>query len=97
MNSDNLLECSVHTLPKPLLREFSHVFGEKHLQHRDESMDLEEDQMEILAIPTNQQAREDLVGVGENIEQEKDRLLNVVRDRRCLRLPFGNRCCELLE
>ena len=34
--------------------------------------------LRLLAIPTNQRAREDLVGVGDHIEQEKDRLLNVV-------------------
>ena len=36
--------------------------------------------MRLLAIPTNQRAREDLVAVGEHIEEEKDRLLNVVRE-----------------
>jgi hypothetical protein len=34
--------------------------------------------MELLAIPTNQKAREDLVAIGDHIEKEKDRLLNVV-------------------
>ena len=33
----------------------------------------------LLALPTNQRAREDLVAVGDHIEAEKDRLLNVVR------------------
>jgi Methylmalonic aciduria and homocystinuria type D protein len=32
---------------------------------------------EFLALPTNQRAREDLVGTGEKVELEKDRLLNV--------------------
>jgi hypothetical protein len=37
--------------------------------------------LELLAIPTNQRAKEDLVAVGEHIEREKDRLLNVVREK----------------
>jgi hypothetical protein len=74
--SSDLIECSVHNLPKPLLREFRHVFGENYLRDLDS---MEHDHWEILAIPTNQQAREDLVAVGDPIEFEKDRLLNVVR------------------
>ena len=74
-NSTDLIECSVHILPKTLLREFRHVFGENYLRDLD-SMD--HSQWEILAIPTNQQAREDLVAIGDPIEFEKDRLLNVV-------------------
>jgi hypothetical protein len=81
------IECSLHTLPKPLLREFQHVFGEKYLGNsgsRDgDSMMIADDEsssnLELLAIPTNQQARHDLVGVGDEIEEEKDRLLNCVR------------------
>ncbi len=69
-SSFDTIECSVHTLPKPLLREFRHVFGNVHQQNED---------MLLLAIPTNQRAQEDLVGVGDHVEQEKDRLLNVVR------------------
>jgi hypothetical protein len=45
------------------------VFGNVHQQNED---------MLLLAIPTNQRAQEDLVGVGDHVEQEKDRLLNVV-------------------
>lgn len=70
-SSDNGLECSVHTLPKPLMREFHHVFGDQYLHVGNGGG-------ELLAIPTNQHAREDLVGIGDHIEQEKDRLLNVV-------------------
>jgi hypothetical protein len=74
---DDPLEVSVHTLPKPLVREFRHVFAENYLAAADQ---MEEDStLEILAIPTNQQARKDLVAIGDGIEQEKDRLLNVVR------------------
>jgi hypothetical protein len=74
------LECSVHTLPKPLMREFHHVFGDQYLHVGAGG--------ELLAIPTNQRAREDLVAIGDHIEQEKDRLLNVVR---CVRLLFTSR------
>lgn len=72
----NALECSVHTLPKQLLREFKHVFGDQYLvpQHNNNH----DTKKELLAIPTNQRARQDLVAVGDHIEQEKDRLLNVV-------------------
>jgi len=86
------VECSVHTLPKPLLREFQHVFRDTYLRRPqeienstslsptgnsgyDESHQMK---MELLAIPTNQKAREDLVAIGDHIEMEKDRLLNVV-------------------
>ena len=82
---DDPLECSVHTLPKPLLREFYHVFGEKYLQ----DMPIQQgNQIELLAIPTNQQARRDLVAVGDDVELEKDRLLNVVRFFLILYLSF---------
>lgn len=71
------IECSVHTLPKPLMREFCHVFADKYLSAEC----LSQDGLEILAIPTNQHAIEDLVAVGDHIEREKDRLLNVVSQR----------------
>ena len=114
----NEIEVSVHTLPKPLLREFGHVFGEKYLtddiasggsagdiatndgmlanntvaataaaassssSSPDDAMEIDtnstKEQLELIAIPTNQKARHDLVAVGDEIEQEKDRLLNVV-------------------
>ena len=75
------IECSLHTLPKPLMREFKHVFAEKYL-NAETTMG---EEVEILAIPTNQHARHDLVAVGEEIEAEKDRLLNCVgRKRRSL-------------
>eukprot|EP00591_Stephanopyxis_turris_P009912 CAMPEP_0195518918 /NCGR_PEP_ID=MMETSP0794_2-20130614/13945_1 /TAXON_ID=515487 /ORGANISM="Stephanopyxis turris, Strain CCMP 815" /LENGTH=125 /DNA_ID=CAMNT_0040647965 /DNA_START=200 /DNA_END=573 /DNA_ORIENTATION=+ len=45
---------------------------------------------EILAIPTNQRARHDLVAVGDEIEQEKDRLLNVFLD-------FGSSFCKQIR
>jgi hypothetical protein len=70
------LEASVHTIPKPLMREFHHVFGESYLE---DVMEVGDKELELLAIPTNQQARRDLVAVGDEVEEEKDRLLNVVR------------------
>ena len=73
-NSGDVLECSVHTLPNALVREFHHVFAQKHLcQSRPGA-----EPLDLLAIPTNQRARMDLVNVGELVEQEKDRLLNTV-------------------
>ena len=75
--SADALECSLHTLPKPLMREFRHVFADKYLEHRPDSAATAEEP-QILAIPTNQHAREDLVATGDHVEAEKDRLLNVV-------------------
>jgi hypothetical protein len=69
------LECSLHYLPKPLMREFGHVFNDQYLKFGDQAGD---SPSRLLAIPTNQRAREDLVCVGDHIEREKDRLLNVV-------------------
>jgi hypothetical protein len=74
-DSSDALEVSVHTLPKPLLREFRHVFADKYLM-MNEGTTVEG--LVLLAIPTNQCAREDLVAIGDHIEAEKDRLLNVV-------------------
>lgn len=84
------IECSVHTLPKPLIREFRHVFGEKYQQDMDSMLEDGNNGFELLAIPTNQQAREDLVAVGDEIEFEKDRLLNVFLD-------FGKEICERIR
>ena len=91
--NDNI-ECSLHYLPKQLLREFNHVFNEEYLKFSSVSessgtaMDVDmadgigdnsnNGGLRLLAIPTNQRARADLVAVGDHIEQEKDRLLNVV-------------------
>jgi hypothetical protein len=68
------IELSVHTLPKPLQREFQHVFHERNLEIESFRSDGD---VEFLAIPTNQHAREDLVAMGAHVEQEKDRLLNL--------------------
>ena len=80
------LECSLHYLPKPLLREFFHVFNDEYLKFDTSSggdvamsdAAAAGSSLRLLAIPTNQRAREDLVAVGDHIEEEKDRLLNVV-------------------
>lgn len=63
------------------MREFSHVFNDSYLRFQDDAMAADGKRgadLHLLAIPTNQRAREDLVAVGDHIEAEKDRLLNVV-------------------
>lgn len=62
------------------MREFGHVFNEEYLKFTttDLSTSIGDTSLRLMAIPTNQRAREDLVAVGDHIEQEKDRLLNVV-------------------
>jgi len=90
------LECSVHDLPKTLLREFRHVFQDEYLKCplpmstvivKTESTT---EPSVLIAIPTNQKAREDLVAVGTHIEKEKDRLLNVF-------ISFGQDVCEKIR
>ena len=81
-NSTDSIEVSLHTLPKQLLREFRHVFTDEYLNFSldasaDAAMDTGGGNPVLLALPTNQRAREDLVGIGDHIEAEKDRLLNV--------------------
>lgn len=91
-NSTDSIEVSLHTLPKQLLREFRHVFRDEYLNFPpDASADAAMDtgtavhagsgggggNPVLLALPTNQRAREDLVAIGDHIEAEKDRLLNV--------------------
>jgi hypothetical protein len=92
--ADQLLECSLHTLPKSLKREFEHVFRGEYKNHSSrasrerstadtahvsEAVATENGAvLEILAIPTNQRARKDLVSFGDDVEAEKDRLLHVV-------------------
>lgn len=74
--SPNPLEYSIHTFPKKLMREFQHVFREECNSNIFNSASPSQN-YQLLAIPTNQKAREDLVGVGPHVEFEKDRLLNV--------------------
>jgi len=91
------IECSLHLLPKPLMREFSHVFHDEYLKFGSENSGDAvmsdaadaDSALRLLAIPTNQRAREDLVAVGDHIEQEKDRLLNVVSTISYYRLAWG--------
>lgn len=71
---NDFIEVSVHTLPKPLRREFQHVFQPESTIPKYN--DCNDDEWEVFAIPTNQRALHDLVKVGEEIEDEKDRLLN---------------------
>jgi hypothetical protein len=91
---DQLLECSLHTLPKSLKREFEHVFRGEYKNHSNKASREKStadathvsetvatkngELLEILAIPTNQRASKDLVSFGDDVEAEKDRLLHVV-------------------
>mmetsp|Transcript_23162 Transcript_23162/g.48437 ORF Transcript_23162/g.48437 Transcript_23162/m.48437 type:complete len:207 (-) Transcript_23162:284-904(-) len=92
------IECSLHLLPKPLMREFGHVFNDEYLKFGSDNSGDEvmsdaadaDSSLRLLAIPTNQRAREDLVAVGDHIEQEKDRLLNVF-------ISFGQYICDQLR
>ena len=70
-------------------REFDHVFGNNYLMGQKQE-DVPMEGMQLLAIPTNQRAREDLVNIGDHIECEKDRLLNVF-------MQFGASLCEKLR
>jgi|AntRauTorckE5430_2_1112549.scaffolds.fasta_scaffold68318_1 hypothetical protein len=68
------LEVHVCRCPRLVVRELEHVFP--HLaQATAESKD------SLLVIPTNQCSSVDLVKVGEAVETEKDRCLEVVRSR----------------
>jgi hypothetical protein len=62
------------------MREFGHVFNDEYLKFTTAELSTSsgDASLRLMAIPTNQRAREDLVAVGDHIEQEKDRLLNVV-------------------
>ena len=66
------------------MREFRHVFSDKYLITDGRV----EGGLELLALPTNQHAMFDLVAIGEHIEAEKDRLLNVVSHILVLFLVF---------
>lgn len=60
--ASSLIEVSVHQLSPPVVRELAVMFP---------SVDV----TDIIAVPTCQQAKMDLVQVGPHIESEKDRLL----------------------
>lgn len=64
------LEYSVHSVPKAHRDDVAAIFP---------GVDLDR----VLVVPTCQRAREDLVTVGEKVEQEKDRLLNTVSPCGC--------------
>ncbi|CAM9126866.1 unnamed protein product, partial [Phaeothamnion confervicola] len=72
------LEVSLHTCPRALLRELRYVFS------------VREDLAQCLAIPTNQHAVMDLVNVGDNVESEKDKLLNVF-------MKFARPLCDAIR
>jgi len=89
-SSLNGIECSIHTHPKALEREFRHVFGDEYLKRPLHSSDSSQKSLELIAIPTNQHATEDLVAIGDHIEKEKDRLLNVF-------IEFASEICQRLN
>ncbi len=62
---NNEIEVSVHSPSKFFIRELQHVFQSTALDN-------------VLAIPTMQRARMDLVSIGDDVETEKDRLLETV-------------------
>mmetsp|Transcript_39010 Transcript_39010/g.105660 ORF Transcript_39010/g.105660 Transcript_39010/m.105660 type:complete len:250 (+) Transcript_39010:129-878(+) len=72
------LEVSVCQCPKAMRRELKHVFTGKTVTD------------DWIAIPTNQHSEMDLVNVGDDVEFEKDRCLNVFMD-------FGKAICEQLR
>lgn len=69
-----LAQVSLHTCPRALFRELRHVFP---------GVDLDA----CLAVPTSQKADMDLVAFGDTVENEKDRLLNSVRQTRKTLVP----------
>ena len=60
------LECSVHRCPKALKRELERIFPDTEIGE------------DFLAIPTAQHAKMDLVRIGQEVEDEKDALLETV-------------------
>jgi hypothetical protein len=59
------MEMSAHTVTKSYMRELKHVFPSVNLD-------------KVIVIPTMQCSRQDLVQIGDRIEEEKDRLLEQV-------------------
>ena len=72
----NLLEVSVANAPRVLLRELKRVFPGIALKS-------------ATALLTCQHAAQDLVGIGDEIEEEKDRLLGVFHE-------FASHVCDKL-
>jgi hypothetical protein len=75
-SSSGEIEVSAHQCGKPFLREIENVIPGI-------------DSTALIAIPTMQHAREDLVKIGDNIEDEKDRLLETF-------MTFAKKICEKL-
>jgi len=76
------IEFSVHHCPKALFREAKFIFPP--------ILDSLNDETELVVIPTCQKALHDLVKVGPEIEEEKDRLLEVFID-------FAKNICTALR
>ena len=71
------MEISMHQCRAAYLREMQMVLPGKNLEN-------------LLCLPTMQHAREDLVKIGDNIEVEKDRLLENF-------MVFAKELCALIE
>jgi hypothetical protein len=69
-NENNDFQFSVHLCTKAVLRQLQHIFPDL--------LNSESIEPTIYAIPTLQHSKHDLVNIGEEIEQEKDRLLESV-------------------
>lgn len=61
------LDISAHTCPNRFIKELQYVFPNTDISN-------------VIAIPTMQFARNELVNIGDEIEVEKDRLLEKVND-----------------
>ena len=72
------LECSIHRCPKALKRELERIFPDTEIGE------------DFLAIPTAQHAKMDLVRIGQEVENEKDALLETVS-----RVPGSLPCSPL--
>lgn len=86
-NENQNFQFSVHVCNKAVLRQLQHIFPDLNLFHTPppaaaaESPSHHENQQLIYAIPTLQHAKYDLVNLGEEIEQEKDDLLENVSEK----------------
>ena len=65
----NGIEVSVHSCPRALRRDLESVFPGMKLR-------------DVVLVPTAQRATRDLVEMGDEVEHEKDRLLEIVRNKR---------------
>lgn len=62
LKENNSFQLSIHKCSRSIQRYVSYLFNDKNIE-------------DILILPTLQHSNEDLVNIGEKIENEKDRLL----------------------